>query len=322
MNNTKHVSENSFYYFDPPRKPIIRKLGTIACDVVESTPVVFHEKLYRLEYFRAKQHNAKNPEATTYFYFYDNETGAYTQPFAHNHHFGYAFTDGDIMYVCGIYVNKAIEDGWGGNNVRIFKSTDLVTWEVYSDIKLPDGTGAYNTGICLKDGVYTMLIETNKPLSFRFRFAQSSDMKNWTLLDEEHRFHKDRRYAGGPAIYTVSGDDHYYVFYLEACPGPMYVTNIARSINLIDWEYSPINPVLMFDEYEDKKIANPLLTKEERERIVRAWDINNSDLECCEFGGKTIINYSWGCQRGIEFLAEAVYDGGIKDFLQGFFEKK
>ena len=39
-----------------------------------------------------------------------------------------------------------------------------------------------------------------------------------------------------------------------------------------------------------------------------------------EFNGRTIIYYSLGCQRGIEFLAEAAYEGQMKDFLQGFFD--
>ena len=33
-------------------KPKIVKRGTIDCDLVEATPVVFHDKLYRFEYVR------------------------------------------------------------------------------------------------------------------------------------------------------------------------------------------------------------------------------------------------------------------------------
>jgi len=43
-------------------------------------------------------------------------------------------------------------------------------------------------------------------------------------------------------------------------------------------------------------------------------------MEICEFLGRTIIYYSWGDQRGHEFLAEACYEGTMKEFLQGFFE--
>ena len=75
-------------------------------------------------------------------------------------------------------------------------------------------------------------------------------------------------------------------------------------------------------EYEDKQIANPFLTVEEQKQINDAFDINNSDLELCEFNGRTIIYYSWGNQQGMEFLAEASYEGSLKSFLQGWFPEK
>ena len=53
-----------------------------------------------------------------------------------------------------------------------------------------------------------------------------------------------------------------------------------------------------------------------------AVNINNSDIDLCEFQGKTVIYYSWGNQQGIEHLAEAVYDGPLADFLRSFFPGK
>ena len=311
----------ALYHYEAPKRPVIRRLGTIACDMVETTPIVFHDRLYRFEYFRRCEQNEKNPTAETHFRFIDVRTNRETPHFAKNHHFGAAFADGDWMYVTGIEECETGDEAWGGFTVKIFRSADLETWEEYGSLALPDGMGGYNTGVCKKDGVYTMLIEVNKPLNFRFRFAVSRDMKHWELLPEEYRFHEEPRYAGGPALYTLPDDPHYYVCYLEGYPGPCYANCIARSLDLRHWEYSPINPVLMFNEEEDKKIGSPFLTVHEQERIARALDINNSDMELCEFNGRTIIYYSWGCQRGIEFLAEAAYDGSMKDFLQGFFDK-
>ena len=69
-------------------------------------------------------------------------------------------------------------------------------------------------------------------------------------------------------------------------------------------------------------LASPKLTAEERERISKAVDINNSDIDLCEFQGKTVIYYSWGNQQGIEHLAEAVYDGTLAEFLRSFFPSK
>ena len=42
-------------------------------------------------------------------------------------------------------------------------------------------------------------------------------------------------------------------------------------------------------------------------------------MDLCEFEGRTRIVYSWGNQKGIEHLAEAVYDGPLQAFLEGFF---
>ena len=61
------------------------------------------------------------------------------------------------------------------------------------------------------------------------------------------------------------------------------------------------------------------LTTDQWEMIARAVDLNNSDVDLCEFQGKTVITYSWGNQKGTEFLAEAVYDGTLASFLKGLF---
>jgi alpha-L-fucosidase len=108
------------------------------------------------------------------------------------------------------------------------------------------------------------------------------------------------------------------MLYLEARLGPNYESHIVRSKDLIRWEPSPFNPVLKASP-EDKLIANPTLTTDHRAKLDRAVDLNNSDLDLCEFRGKTIITYSWGNQQGTEFLAQAVYDGSLESFLKGFF---
>jgi hypothetical protein len=70
---------------------------------------------------------------------------------------------------------------------------------------------------------------------------------------------------------------------------------------------------------DDKKIANPNLTAEQRKQIAESTNVNNSDIDFCEFNGRLFINYAWGNQRGTEFLAEAVYEGTSTDFLTGWY---
>ena len=314
-------SHRQLYHYTAPKRPEIRRHGTIACDIVEATPIVFHDTLYRFEYFRRGEQNEANPEVDSHFHFINVRTNEESAHFGTGLHFGAAFTDGDVMYVTGVR-NGLAEDGkTAEDRIVFFRSKDLTQWEEYAALPIPDGMHAFNTGICRKDGGYTLLIEVDKPVGFTFRFARSSDMTNWTLLPEEYHFQDTPIYAGGPAIYSVPDDPDYYVLFLEAYPHHCFANCIAKSPDLIHWTYSPINPVLMYNEAEDKRIANPFLTPHEQERIARAWDINNSDMELCEFNGRTIIYYSWGSQLGIEFLAEASYEGGMKEFLQSYFDK-
>jgi hypothetical protein len=106
--------------------------------------------------------------------------------------------------------------------------------------------------------------------------------------------------------------------YLEAKAARRYETYIVRSADLAHWESSPLNPVLRASP-EDKRVANPKLSADQRKEIAQATDVNNSDLDFCEFQGRTILTYSWGNQQGTEFLAEAVYDGSLASFLRAFF---
>ena len=57
----------------------------------------------------------------------------------------------------------------------------------------------------------------------------------------------------------------------------------------------------------------------EREKVAKAQDVNNSDIDFCEYKGRLVINYSWGNQQGVEFLAEAEFDGTLEQFLTGWF---
>jgi hypothetical protein len=110
-------------------------------------------------------------------------------------------------------------------------------------------------------------------------------------------------------------DGWFFNFYLEAHDG--YEMRVVRSRDLIKWEASPVNPVLRASP-EDKRIANRNLNGDQRNRVAHALNLNNSDIDFCEWQGRLIINYSWGNQQGVEHLAEAVFDGTEKEFLSGW----
>jgi hypothetical protein len=295
-------------------KPVIRKLGTIDCDLVETTPVVFKGRLYRFEYVRANY--KPNKTGDSYFRLIDVATGEPTPSFANGYHLGSAYVDGDTVYAYGV-------QSWGGSEISVFHSKDLKTGQSETALSLP-GWVAYNTSVCKGPERFVMAIELGEPpevvgVPYTMRFAESDDLIHWKITDEDQVFSKDR-YTACPVLRFVG--DHYYMIYLEWLPGPSYVPYIVRSCDLVHWQNSPYSPVLSYSEEEDKRIANPALTAEQRKHIAESRDINNSDIDLCEFQGKTVIYYSWGDQLGTEFLAEAEYDGSMSEFLTGFFSAK
>jgi hypothetical protein len=294
----------------PTVPPQIHKLGTIDCDMVETTPVVFRDRLYRFEYVRADYH--ANETGESYFRFVDVASGQPTPAFATGYHLGSAFVHDDTAYVYGV-------DSWGGDTVQVFWSRDLENWESSRALISPRWK-LYNTSVCRGPDRFIMAVEVGEPsdvvgVAFTNRFAESQDLVNWTLLPSECVFSKDR-YTACPAIRFVDG--YYYIIYLESRPGPTYESHIVRSPDLVRWGPSGLNPVMGFSS-EDKRIANSRLTAAQQQRIATAVNINNSDIDLCEFEGRVVLNYSWGNQKRVEFLAQAEWPGSLLAFLEGYF---
>jgi alpha-L-fucosidase len=294
---------------DPLKRPDIKKLGTIDCDLVETSPIVFNGKLYRFEYVRERYE--QNTTGNAYFRFIDHESGKATPAFAHGYHLGSAFVEEDTIYVTAV-------DIWDGERIEMFASSDLLNWSSWTVLNLP-GYGLFNTSLCKAEDRYVLMYEVGKPPEvagkrFTARFAVSDDLKRWQATAPECTYAKDR-YTAPHCLRYLNG--YFYNFYLEAFEG--YETRVVRSKDLINWEPSPVNPVLKASA-DDRKIANPSLTPEQQKKIAEAKNINNSDIDFCEFNGRVIINYSWGNQRGTEFLAEAVYEGTIEEFIKGWYD--
>ena len=290
------------------QRPLIRKMGTIDCDLVETNPVAFRGRLYRFEYVRPQYW--ANSTRDSYFRFVDHGSGELSAPFAVGYHMGCAFADGDAIYVSAV-------TRWDADRIVIFASRDLVSWERWDALDLP-GWGLFNTSICRTDRGYLMMLEVGRPPSvcgvrFTARFAVSPDMRRWELAPADCAYARDR-YTAPHCLRFLDG--WHYNFYLEAADE--YEQRVVRSRDLVRWEASPLNPVLRASP-EDRRIANPPLPVALRERVASAVNINNSDIDFCEWDGGVIINYSWGNQLGIEHLAEARFDGGEADFLRAWF---
>ena len=296
---------------DAEGRPLIEKIGTIDCDMVETTPVVFKDKVYRFEYVRTNYWNNKTGDS--YFRFVDHQTGKPTPSFAKGFHFGSAAVMDNTVYVTAV-------DKGDGERIYIFASHDLEHWEQWLAYELP-GWGMFNTSMIKANDKYVLMFEVGKPEieageRFTAHFATSPDLKKWEILSRDHNYAMDRYTAPHCLRYL---DGYYYDFYLEAFKG--YEARVVRSKDLIHWEASPLNPVLKASA-KDKQIANKNLSDSLLQKIAAAENLNNSDIDFCEYKGNLIINYSWGNQMGKEFLGEAVYHGTQEQFLKGWFPAK
>ncbi len=296
----------------PQSPPVIKKLGTLDVDMVETTPVVFQGKLYRFEYVRSNYH--ANETGDSYFRFIDVAAGKPTPAFAKGYHLGSAFVDGDTVYAFGV-------DRWGGAHMHVFWSKDLKTWEDQAAFELP-GWEIFNNAVCKGPEGYVMAFEIGAPPdqtgnAFTSRFSTSKDLKTWTLSPPEWVYTKER-YSACPAMRHLDG--YYYHIHLESYPG-YWAPHIVRTKDFVTWEESPFKPIMKHSD-EDRTPASPNLSEEHRARIATALNRNNSDVDHCEFQGRTVIYYSWGNQEGIEHLAEAVYEGSEEAFLKGFFPQE
>ena len=287
----------------------VKKPGAIDCDLVETTSIVFKGKLYRFEYVRKGYWD--NKTGNSYLRFIERDSGHPTTPFAHGYHLGNVLVVDETIYVTAT-------NAWDGERVDIFTTHDMNRWDSWNALNLP-GYGLFNTSLCQTYSQYVLMFEVGRPpeiagVRFTARFASSCDMRRWELTPPECTYSKDR-YTAPHCLRYLEG--YYYNFYLEALPEG-YEQYVVRSRDLIHWESSPLNPVLRASE-EDKMIANPDLTQEQLQRIRGAVNINNSDIDFCEYEGQLIINYSWGNQQGVEHLAEATYNGTVSQFLLSWF---
>ncbi len=298
----------------------LKKLGTVKIGFVETTPVVFNERLLRFEWVRSKKWKSGSSDHREmgYYHFVDMETEQETgAPFAHGNAFGCCYAENGVMYAHGVGGNGA-----PCNYIDVFWSRDLINWQTQRALTLPEGYRIYNTSVCKDSDGYLMVIEVDGPREivgepFTIVFAKSHDLLNWELMPmDKYAFYKES-YSACPSVRYIDG--MYYIVYLEALPFYSFAPYVVRTRDFVEFEVGFNGPFMMFDE-NDKKIIYPEnFTPEELEYINTCIDTNNSDVDFCEWCGKTVITYSWGNQLGCEFLALAEYNGTLEELLKSYF---
>lgn len=297
------------------RVPAVRRLGTIDRDIVEANYILFGGELYLLEGVRY--------QAFSHPYYGNDRGGCYCRlrrmsdhkivsEFGFGLHMPQAFVYNDKLYVSGVDDHKTIR-----HYLYMIESDDLLHWSSKRVIFGGESWRIHNSAYCLKpDGTVLLGMECDHPDGlFATFFADSADMQKFKLL--ENALHGPG-YTGGP-VFRWFGD-YCYIFYIRGSYESCFSMHVARSRDLQSWEESLCNPFMIPDKSDRIIHARALDVENLKNKVDAAKNINVSDIDFCEYNGKVLMNYSWGDQKGTEFLALAEVDCvSEREFCESFF---
>ena len=296
----------------PHGYPEIKKRGICSMSG-EMTPFMWNGRLMRMELVDPSCGTGGATQAAIR----DVESGEFVSHFAPDIYFHAAYLEGDKIYVTGVDLKRR-------DTIRIYESSDLKNWES-RDLLTNPGWVYYNTGLTKGPDGYVILMEASDPRDivknkFTHFFATSPDMINWTFLDPERFSLTRERYQGGP--WLRYSDGWYYAIAVECLPFRVFTNTLFRSKDLETWYASVYNPILM--PSNEDKIVSPHakdISEENFEKIRYACNINNSDIDMCDWNGNVYINYGCGNQYNFYWMCEAVVENTtVADFLKSFFE--
>jgi hypothetical protein len=278
-----------------PRPRLIKLPLAIGPNAMENTPVVFGGRpLLVLNRRDDTRNQTDDYTRSMYLYALDLTTGREVARFGEGHSFANAFVNDDEL---NVFASEGTNRDWFQSLYR-FWTTDLKSWKRELAIPQAAGEHLFNASVCRDDQGFVMAYESDKPVQFCFKFARSDDLSRWTKLDGLVFAGVGGEYSACPVLRYVT--PFYYVIYLHsAVPGHKgWVSFLARSKNLVDWELSPFNPILEASEGEG---------------------VNNSDVDLFEYEGNTYLFYATGDQQTWGSVRTALFPGPIREFYETHF---
>jgi hypothetical protein len=265
--------------------------------MMETTPIVFQGKPMLLASIRETAQSPSNRYLALVGLDKDMNITRELSRFGAGYTFGCAYVNGNEINVYALETTNPNTE-----NIYRFTSTDGINWSAPSLVVAREGgERLYNSSVTFGPEGYVMAYESNQPVQFDFKFARSNDLANWQKLKVPTFLGPNgNEYSACPALRYSNG--YYYALYLaeNTVNGAQkgWATEIARSKDLLTWEFSDKNPVLAPIEGEG---------------------INSSDVDLFEVDGKTYLFYATGDQTTWLELKRAVYDGPMSEFLAGYF---
>ena len=225
------------------------------------------------------------------------------------HYFIEAYVANDRCYCFG---GPMTYKHWDAKQIDMIWSDDLINWSEPEPIVKHDFQ-LYNTAVTFDGERYVLLYEHNDPKYpfFTYYFLESKDLQNWTRIPDA-AFAKDH-YAGGPWIHYIAEDKLYYVTWCREFTNPEtgalnYDTSIARSADLINWEYGK-RPIISPD-YSHRP---------DPENHPDVYELNAADAEFIETPDGVRAYWGGGNQQGVLDWITGVYKGSLTELFHRFF---
>jgi alpha-L-fucosidase len=213
-----------------------------------------------------------------------------------NMEFVSAIVDNGTLYVFGTTGSRT--------QISVTSTTDLITWTPRTTVfTAPGRRHVFNTSVTQSPSGFVMAYEFCDPrmVCFNAGFLQSTDLLHWSAIGGVY---KVGYYTACPTIRYVNG--YYHLFYLSAYPstnGLTYATNVSRSADLLNWQFSRTTVLSPLDGGDTA--------------------MNASDMDLVEFNGKVRILYSNISQIGLTIpntgLREATYNGTLVQLMTQLF---
>ncbi len=268
--------------------------GVESTDFLEMTPFVFAGRRCILGSAHGKA--PANPYEGRCLWIEDVASSEVVTAFAEGYGLASAFVDDETVYVYAIP-----NDSRGSDRIDCFRSRDLEHWEPSSVLVALEGEELFNQSVCRAGDRYVMAYEsrdTHYP-PFTIYFAESQDLMAWSRISGP--VYGTDRYTACPTIRYVDG--MFYMLYLEHLkPRWWFETYLTRSSDLVNWEQSPLNPVLA---------------------PVGPEHINASDADLMEHStnGRPVVSvyYATGDQKTFGAVTSADYAGTEQEFFAHYY---
>lgn len=265
---------------------------------MENTPVLFNSRLLLVANYRPSGGPDVSDEAKdSYLYIDDLRSGEEITRFGAAHSFVSAFVNDAELNVFALDFSESGKV-WSSNGINRFVTKDLKNWKTEKVMFPEGGEYLFNNSVCRDDKGFLMAYESNKPVQFCYKFARSKDLSKWEKIPGLVFTGANHEYSACPVVRYYN--PFYYVIYLHApvAGHKGWISYLARSKDLENWQLCPFNPILEAESHEGK---------------------NNSDVDIIEYEGRTYLYYAIGDQATWATIRIAMFDGTEKEFYESHF---